>query len=161
MTFFLILHSTIFIDHLHVMKIMVENMTFRCDCSAGCGRTGALCVIDYTWNLLQKQVRYFFFKTLSQLFIPTQRGSGAMTCLCRFSDNSSRFQHLWLSPRHENPEAFVGSNQGSYEEKKKTTHIRHHKQHNHISDSFLASTKAVCLVCLMRACLASGAKSPD
>ncbi|MBN3322285.1 PTN22 phosphatase, partial [Atractosteus spatula] len=23
-------------------------------CSAGCGRTGALCVIDYTWNLLKK-----------------------------------------------------------------------------------------------------------
>ncbi|CAG6021858.1 unnamed protein product [Menidia menidia] len=25
-------------------------------CSAGCGRTGALCVIDYTWNLLRKQM---------------------------------------------------------------------------------------------------------
>ncbi|KAM3618679.1 uncharacterized protein V6R79_023443 [Siganus canaliculatus] len=25
-------------------------------CSAGCGRTGALCVIDYTWNLLKKQI---------------------------------------------------------------------------------------------------------
>ncbi|KAE8292791.1 Tyrosine-protein phosphatase non-receptor type 12 [Larimichthys crocea] len=25
-------------------------------CSAGCGRTGALCVIDYTWNLLKKQM---------------------------------------------------------------------------------------------------------
>ncbi|CAL8319704.1 unnamed protein product [Merluccius merluccius] len=24
-------------------------------CSAGCGRTGALCVIDYTWNLVKKQ----------------------------------------------------------------------------------------------------------
>ncbi|XP_029013128.1 tyrosine-protein phosphatase non-receptor type 22 isoform X2 [Betta splendens] len=24
-------------------------------CSAGCGRTGVLCVIDYTWNLLKKQ----------------------------------------------------------------------------------------------------------
>lgn len=48
-------------------------MTFHCDCSAGCGRTGALCVIDYTWNLLKKQVRYFFFKTLLKLFIPTQR----------------------------------------------------------------------------------------
>lgn len=28
-----------------------------CRCSAGCGRTGALCVIDYTWNLLKNQVR--------------------------------------------------------------------------------------------------------
>uniref|UniRef100_A0A3B3W224 protein-tyrosine-phosphatase n=2 Tax=Poecilia latipinna TaxID=48699 RepID=A0A3B3W224_9TELE len=25
-------------------------------CSAGCGRTGALCVIDYTWNLLRSQM---------------------------------------------------------------------------------------------------------
>ncbi|KAM6982481.1 tyrosine-protein phosphatase non-receptor type 22 [Tautogolabrus adspersus] len=25
-------------------------------CSAGCGRTGALCVIDYTWNLLKKKM---------------------------------------------------------------------------------------------------------
>ncbi|XP_022050898.1 tyrosine-protein phosphatase non-receptor type 22 isoform X1 [Acanthochromis polyacanthus] len=25
-------------------------------CSAGCGRTGALCAIDYTWNLLMKQM---------------------------------------------------------------------------------------------------------
>ncbi|XP_071397047.1 tyrosine-protein phosphatase non-receptor type 12-like, partial [Centroberyx affinis] len=25
-------------------------------CSAGCGRTGALCVIDYIWNLLKKQM---------------------------------------------------------------------------------------------------------
>ncbi|XP_054643611.1 tyrosine-protein phosphatase non-receptor type 22 isoform X2 [Dunckerocampus dactyliophorus] len=25
-------------------------------CSAGCGRTGALCVIDYTWNLLRKSL---------------------------------------------------------------------------------------------------------
>ncbi|KAF4078630.1 hypothetical protein AMELA_G00201110 [Ameiurus melas] len=25
-------------------------------CSAGCGRTGALCAIDYTWNLLKKQM---------------------------------------------------------------------------------------------------------
>ncbi|XP_028309393.1 tyrosine-protein phosphatase non-receptor type 22 isoform X2 [Gouania willdenowi] len=25
-------------------------------CSAGCGRTGALCVIDYTWNLLKNQM---------------------------------------------------------------------------------------------------------
>ncbi|XP_024148449.1 tyrosine-protein phosphatase non-receptor type 22 [Oryzias melastigma] len=25
-------------------------------CSAGCGRTGVLCVIDYTWNLLRKQM---------------------------------------------------------------------------------------------------------
>ncbi|KAM9342980.1 tyrosine-protein phosphatase non-receptor type 22 [Pholidichthys leucotaenia] len=25
-------------------------------CSAGCGRTGALCVIDFTWNLLRKQM---------------------------------------------------------------------------------------------------------
>ncbi|XP_024914738.1 tyrosine-protein phosphatase non-receptor type 22 isoform X3 [Cynoglossus semilaevis] len=25
-------------------------------CSAGCGRTGALCAIDYTWNLLKKEM---------------------------------------------------------------------------------------------------------
>ncbi|TRY87071.1 hypothetical protein DNTS_009158 [Danionella cerebrum] len=33
------------------------NLLFRLwICSAGCGRTGALCAIDYTWNLLKRQM---------------------------------------------------------------------------------------------------------
>ena len=34
----------------------VLNMDVCACCSAGCGRTGVLCVIDYTWNLLKRQV---------------------------------------------------------------------------------------------------------
>lgn len=92
-------------------------MTFRCSvCSAGCGRTGALCVIDYTWNLLKKEVIYcsactFFSHCLSKI-ITSQRYSGYV-CLC-FLDDHSGFQHLQLSSTHENPEALTGSNQGSY-----------------------------------------------
>ncbi|XP_077403389.1 tyrosine-protein phosphatase non-receptor type 22-like isoform X2 [Vanacampus margaritifer] len=31
-----------------------DNVPMCIHCSAGCGRTGVLCVIDYTWNLLKK-----------------------------------------------------------------------------------------------------------
>ncbi|XP_062871383.1 tyrosine-protein phosphatase non-receptor type 22 [Trichomycterus rosablanca] len=33
-----------------------EDVPICIHCSAGCGRTGALCAIDYTWNLLKKQM---------------------------------------------------------------------------------------------------------
>lgn len=87
-----------------------------CYFSAGCGRTGALCVIDYTWNLLKKQVRYSCISTSFTLF--TFKNSKAVlcwrVCVLVFSDDHSKFQYLWLSSKHENPEAFGGSNQGIY-----------------------------------------------
>ncbi|XP_018616098.1 tyrosine-protein phosphatase non-receptor type 22 [Scleropages formosus] len=33
-----------------------ENVPICIHCSAGCGRTGALCAIDYTWNLLKNEL---------------------------------------------------------------------------------------------------------
>lgn len=33
--------------------------------SAGCGRTGAICAIDYTWNLLKAGVRIFLYNVIS------------------------------------------------------------------------------------------------
>ncbi|XP_063735887.1 tyrosine-protein phosphatase non-receptor type 22 isoform X3 [Eleginops maclovinus] len=33
-----------------------DEVPFCIHCSAGCGRTGVLCVIDYTWSLLKKQM---------------------------------------------------------------------------------------------------------
>ncbi|XP_051516015.1 tyrosine-protein phosphatase non-receptor type 22-like isoform X1 [Myxocyprinus asiaticus] len=33
-----------------------EDLPICIHCSAGCGRTGALCAIDYTWNLLKRQM---------------------------------------------------------------------------------------------------------
>lgn len=48
-----------------LLKCKKRELCFHCGlfywnswiCSAGCGRTGALCAIDYTWNLLKRQVR--------------------------------------------------------------------------------------------------------
>ncbi|XP_072222960.1 tyrosine-protein phosphatase non-receptor type 12-like isoform X2 [Leuresthes tenuis] len=46
------------LDMLHEMRIYQDHddIPICIHCSAGCGRTGALCAIDYTWNLLRKQM---------------------------------------------------------------------------------------------------------
>ncbi|XP_015241736.1 PREDICTED: tyrosine-protein phosphatase non-receptor type 12-like isoform X1 [Cyprinodon variegatus] len=45
------------LDMLHEMRCYQphDDIPICIHCSAGCGRTGALCVIDYTWNLLRNQ----------------------------------------------------------------------------------------------------------
>ncbi|XP_007553716.1 tyrosine-protein phosphatase non-receptor type 22-like [Poecilia formosa] len=46
------------LDMLHEMRCYQahDDIPICIHCSAGCGRTGALCVIDYTWNLLRSQM---------------------------------------------------------------------------------------------------------
>ncbi|XP_033988174.1 tyrosine-protein phosphatase non-receptor type 22 isoform X2 [Trematomus bernacchii] len=46
------------LDMLQEMRSYQEHddVPFCIHCSAGCGRTGVLCVIDYTWSLLKKQM---------------------------------------------------------------------------------------------------------
>ncbi|XP_062248147.1 tyrosine-protein phosphatase non-receptor type 22 isoform X2 [Platichthys flesus] len=52
------------LDMLHEMRSYQahDDVPICIHCSAGCGRTGALCAIDYTWNLLKKQMITADFK---------------------------------------------------------------------------------------------------
>uniref|UniRef100_A0A667Z058 protein-tyrosine-phosphatase n=1 Tax=Myripristis murdjan TaxID=586833 RepID=A0A667Z058_9TELE len=54
-------------------------------CSAGCGRTGALCVIDYTWNLVKSQMVPEDFSIFSLVQdMRTQRPSVVQTKVAGF-----------------------------------------------------------------------------
>ncbi|KAF5895071.1 tyrosine-protein phosphatase non-receptor type 22-like isoform X1, partial [Clarias magur] len=70
------------LEMLQDMRVLQEqdDLPICIHCSAGCGRTGALCVIDYTWNLLKKQMipDYFSIYDLVQE-MRTQRPSIVQT----------------------------------------------------------------------------------
>ncbi|XP_053337841.1 tyrosine-protein phosphatase non-receptor type 22 isoform X1 [Clarias gariepinus] len=70
------------LEMLQDMRVFQEqdDLPICIHCSAGCGRTGALCVIDYTWNLLKKQMipDYFSIYDLVQE-MRTQRPSIVQT----------------------------------------------------------------------------------
>ncbi|KAL4623779.1 tyrosine-protein phosphatase non-receptor type 22-like [Arapaima gigas] len=57
-----------------------ENIPICIHCSAGCGRTGALCAIDYTWNLLKNKMitdKFSVFSLVQEM--RTQRPSVVQT----------------------------------------------------------------------------------
>ncbi|KAL6483453.1 hypothetical protein MHYP_G00083250 [Metynnis hypsauchen] len=57
-----------------------EDIPICIHCSAGCGRTGALCAIDYTWNLLKRQIipaNFSIFNMVQEM--RTQRPSVVQT----------------------------------------------------------------------------------
>lgn len=117
-------------------------MTCCCDCSAGCGRTGALCVIDYTWNLLKKQVRYFSVGTFFISFSIDQTNIEALLywCVCaHFQILPPDFSifNLVQQMRTQRP-SLVQTKVATFSFKTKR-HVQktcHRKQHNHVSDVF-------------------------
>lgn len=53
-------------------EVKFSSFFHPCICSAGCGRTGAICAIDYTWNLLKTGVTLFIFPAYSISTLPFQ-----------------------------------------------------------------------------------------
>ncbi|GLD49040.1 tyrosine-protein phosphatase non-receptor type 12 isoform X1 [Lates japonicus] len=73
------------LDMIGLMREYQENddVPICVHCSAGCGRTGAICAIDYTWNLLKAgkiPEDFNVFRLIQEM--RTQRHSAVQTKVC-------------------------------------------------------------------------------
>uniref|UniRef100_A0A3B4FTT4 protein-tyrosine-phosphatase n=1 Tax=Pundamilia nyererei TaxID=303518 RepID=A0A3B4FTT4_9CICH len=76
------------LDMIGLMREYQENndVPICVHCSAGCGRTGAICAIDYTWNLLKAgkiPEDFNVFRLIQEM--RTQRHSAVQTKVCCLS----------------------------------------------------------------------------
>uniref|UniRef100_A0A3P8RXA7 protein-tyrosine-phosphatase n=1 Tax=Amphiprion percula TaxID=161767 RepID=A0A3P8RXA7_AMPPE len=81
------------LDMIGLMREYQENddVPICVHCSAGCGRTGAICAIDYTWNLLKAgkiPEDFNVFRLIQEM--RTQRHSAVQTKVCCYSFDFSQ-----------------------------------------------------------------------